>query len=86
MRLDLLAPLGLILRSRSKSRTAPRIAGTDLGNAVTHLVGSGLVHVPDVSPEILVALFPFDRFARLPLFLQPLASGGDSAADRVHDR
>ena len=62
--------LGLDLAEPLKEQDAPRIAGTDLGNAVTHLVGGGLVHVPDVSPEILVALFPFDRFARLPLFLR----------------
>jgi len=35
-------------------------------------MGSVFIHQPHMSPEILVAVFPFDRFARLPLFFGDL--------------
>ena len=60
LRLDLAQPL--------KQQDAPGIARTDLGNPAAYLMGSIFIHAPDVSPQILVALLPFHRFPRLPLF------------------
>ena len=68
MRLDL-APFGLDLAEPLKEQDASRIAGTDLGNVVTHFVLPLRSSVGCVARSV-VAVLSLDRFARLPLFFR----------------
>ena len=63
MRRDLLPPPRVILRNRSREQDAAWVCGAHRGYDACYFVGSVFVHAPDMPPELLIAVFPFDRFA-----------------------
>ena len=63
MRRDLLPPPRLILRNRGSQQDAAWVGGAHRGDDACYFVGSVFVHAPDMPPEVLIAVFPFDRFA-----------------------
>ncbi len=64
----LASPFGSDRAQALKQEHTPRIAGADVGDHAGDSVGCVLIHVSDMTPELLVAALALDRPARLPLF------------------
>ena len=64
------AAFGPDLAQPLKEEDAAGIAGADFSNLACDLMGGRFIHPPDMPPELLVAPFSLDRFARLPLFFR----------------
>ena len=69
-----------------KEQNAPRIAGTHSSDPACDFVGGVLIQAIDMTPELLVAVLAFDRFARLPLLLGNAPADGGSGERPGHDR
>jgi len=66
------SPFGPDLAQPLKEQNAAWIARANLGNLTGDLVSGVLVGLPDMPSEILIAAFPLDGFARLPLLFRNL--------------
>ena len=59
----LAAPASFDLAQPLKEQDAAWVCGAHRGDDACYFVGSVFVHAPDMPPEVLIAVFPFDRFA-----------------------
>ena len=57
------APASFDLAQPLKEQDAAWVGGAHRGYDACYFVGSVFVHAPYMPPELLIAVFPFDRFA-----------------------